>query len=145
VINYPCDEISVTNCCVVECIVIKWSYIIPLTDKPINIQTSAKTQPFLRKRDERHSFFQCCDASTRPRLHSLIVRTLSDVCDRADRYGDVVKSGRVVCRVVSVEATTSLNHMTLIARLLTRLHGRRITISMSYLCYCLNNPCDVSK
>jgi len=49
--------------------------------------------------------------------------TLSDVFDRADRYGDVVKSGRVVCRVVSVEAATSLNHMTLIARLLTRLHS----------------------
>ena len=48
--------------------------------------------------------------------------TLSDVFDRADRYGGVVKSGRIVCRVVSVEAATSLNHMTLIARLLTRLN-----------------------
>ena len=52
---------------------------------------------------------------------------MSDVCDRADRYGGVVKSGRIVCRVVSVEAATSLDHMTLIARLLTRLHDTRIT------------------
>jgi len=56
------------------------------------------------------------------RSRNLTVRTLSDVFDRADRYSGVVKSGRVVCRVVSVEAATSLNHMTLIARFLTRLY-----------------------
>jgi len=49
-------------------------------------------------------------------------RTLSDVFDRADRYGDVVESGRVVCRDISVRTATALDHVTLIARLLTRLY-----------------------
>ena len=53
---------------------------------------------------------------------------MSDVFDRADRNGGVVKSGRVVCRVVSVEAATSLDHVTLIARLLTRLRETKIDI-----------------
>ena len=55
--------------------------------------------------------------------------TLSDVFDRADRNGGVVKSGRVFCRVVSVEAATSLDHVTLIARLLTRLRETKIDIT----------------
>jgi len=63
---------------------------------------------------------------------------LSDVFDRADRNGGVVKSGRVVCRVVSVEAATSLDHLTLIARFLTRLRETKIDITalVLYRNYC---------
>jgi len=131
VINYPCDEMSVINCCVVECIVIKCLYFIPPTDKPTNIQTSAKHNPFTETRwtpvslEERNiypSVLRCVDLTEITEFN----RTHPEwYFDWADRYGGVVKSGRVVCRVVSVEAATSLNHMTLIARLLTRLHDTR--------------------
>ena len=70
-------------------------------------------------------------------------RTLSDVFDRADRNVSVVKSGRVVCRVVSVEAATSLDHVTLIARLLTRLctnFGNYWNITLRFQSDFLNLP-----
>ena len=55
----------------------------------------------------------------------LLTSTLREVGGGADRNADVVEGGSVGRREMSVTALTLLNHMTLVARLLTRLQTDR--------------------